>query len=173
LVNEALKVAEELGMLRKDSGDMVLFKKTFEDAFIMFGSDLGIKEDCDYSKGFTFPLDEINKDAERFKVEFDCSLANMAKSTFDGCYATRFNEEKVKRLQVYDVNFKERYEDWDRLFEVAKNGVRIPLPIGFEPTTVPRKLRSTYKEVLEAVNKTLCNYKEKKFCLIIPNDVLS
>jgi hypothetical protein len=56
LVDEALKVAEELGMLRKDSGDMVLFKKTFEDAFTMFGSDLGIKEACDYGKGFTLSV---------------------------------------------------------------------------------------------------------------------
>jgi len=172
-VDEALKVAEELGMMGKDSGDMVLLEKTFEDAFTMFGSDLGINEAREYGKGFVFPLDEIKKDAERLVFEFDCSLANMAKSIFDGCYATRFNEDKVRSLQVYDVNFKESYEDWHRLFEVAKNGVMIPLPSGFEPTTVPRKLRSTYMEVHEAVNKTLCNYREKKFCLILPNDVLS
>ena len=172
MVKEALEVAEELGVLVKDCGDMNLLKETFKEAFELFGSDLGIKEACESGKGFAFPMDEIEKDAKSLRVEFDGSLSKMAKGIFDGCYKSRFNEDKVKSLQVYDVNFQESYEDWNRLFDVAKNGVCIPLPIGFVPTSEPRKLRSTYLDVHEAVNKTLCKYREKKFCLILPNDVL-
>jgi hypothetical protein len=173
LVLERIKVAlgmsGNLGISMNVEEGLDNLIDTFVEAFELFGCDMGVEDARMYGEDFSFPLDEINKDVERLK-SFDYSLSAFAKDNFDGCINDRLNVSRVEELEAYDSIASKNDEDWQRLKNIAKEGIKMTLPSPFVPTSKPKSLRNTYVRVKGAIHKTLWGYRNKGFCLILPSE---
>jgi hypothetical protein len=165
-VKLALDMALGLGVGFSLDSDLSPLTVAFKEAFDLFGIDIGVKEAQEAGKNFSFPEDLCEEDTERFK-RLDYSVVKVAEEIFKETYESRLNEKRVLELRAMDsdpLNI-----DWDRLLDMAKDGVKIFTPKNFKARNSPRPLRNTYVNVSVAVNSTILGYKKKNFCIFIKN----
>lgn len=162
------------GMWGGDKGDAVEVGEDEVMALLREAHAYGLEEPVlekarAWADGFQFPEDVRTRDVKDLK-RLGYDLEALVRERTDALRPDRLNLERVKAMVDPVRDQLEDPEDYNRVCDLAVNGMRISLEAGFIPRSKPNELRKKYLATGGAVDKLIHEQYLKGTLLIIPTE---